>query len=253
MRPVFFLPGTITIILFFCAFFNTAQATSNILLWPIDPVIKADEDASELWIQNQGNQPITMQVRIIRWRQEEGNERYSEQQDVVASPPIVRIDGNKKQLIRLIKQSVIPSHVEQAYRIVVDEIPQPENAQAPQIGLRLQMRYSIPLFVYGQGTEVKRENIHQAQVSTEQLRWQVITQNGKPAIQVTNSDKIHVRLSDVTVQQGGTQHTLARGLLGYVLPGSSRCWPLPPDMSHPTLLSASVNARERVWRAPAQH
>uniref|UniRef100_UPI0039181A7E fimbrial biogenesis chaperone n=1 Tax=Atlantibacter sp. TaxID=1903473 RepID=UPI0039181A7E len=126
------------------------------------------------------------------------------------------------------------------------------SLQKPQMGLKLQMRYSIPLFVYGQGIEVQREGTHHALVSTQQLRWQVVNHNGKPAIQVTNNDKIHVRLSEVTVQQGSSRRTLAQGLLGYVLPGSSRSWPLPSGMANPTQLSASVNARESVWRAPAQ-
>lgn len=252
MRHRRLLPGAVAIVLFFSPFFDAARAASNILIWPIDPVLKPDDGAAELWIQNQGSQPTTMQVRIIRWKQEGGSERYSAQQEVVASPPIVRIDGHKKQLIRLIKQGAVPANVEQAYRIVVDEIPQPESLQKPQMGLKLQMRYSIPLFVYGQGIKVQREGTHHALVSTRQLRWQVVNHNGKPAIQFTNNDNIHVRLSEVTIQQGGSRRTLAQGLLGYVLPGSSRSWPLPSGMTNPTQLSASVNARESVWRAPAQ-
>ncbi len=129
-----------------------AQAAATILLWPIDPWLAADANATELWIQNQGNSATTMQVRIVRWKQEDGHERYAAQQDVVASPPIVTIGTGSKQLIRLIKQAPVPAGVEQAYRIiVVDEIPQPDAKAEPAIGLKLQMRYSIPLFVYGQG------------------------------------------------------------------------------------------------------
>jgi P pilus assembly chaperone PapD len=48
-----------------------------------------------------GNSATTMQVRIVRWKQEDGHERYTAQQDVVASPPIVTIGTGSKQLIRL--------------------------------------------------------------------------------------------------------------------------------------------------------
>ena len=41
--------------------------------------------------------------------------------------------------------------MEQAYRIIVDEILQPDSNDAAQMGLKIQMRYSIPLFLYGQG------------------------------------------------------------------------------------------------------
>lgn len=137
-----------------------ANSAATILLWPIDPWLAAESNATELWIQNQGNTPTTMQVRIVRWRQDEGFERYQPQQDVVASPPIVRIEKGSKQLIRLIKQSTVPAGVEQAYRIIVDEIPQPDSGDKPQMGLKVQMRYSLPLFVYGQGFRPgRRENI----------------------------------------------------------------------------------------------
>ena len=103
-----------------------------------------------------------MQIRIVRWKQEGGYERYTAQQDVVASPPIVTIAKGSKQLIRLIKQGTIPSGVEQAYRIIVDEIPQPDAKAEPSMGLKLQMRYSIPLFVYGQDPHPQRRGTPRA-------------------------------------------------------------------------------------------
>lgn len=231
---------------------GSAWAAGNMLIWPIDPYLAPGDNAAELWIQNQGATPMTMQVRIVRWRQEGGNERYQQQQDVVASPPIVRIEGGKKQLIRLMSQSAVPAGVEQAYRIVVDEIPQPTEPGKPQLGLKLQMRYSIPLFTYGQGVETQRAGAHHAFLQPENLSWRVVRDNGQPAIEITNRDQIHARISKVTLQQSGQRRTLAEGLLGYVLPGQSRVFPLPAGMPQPTQLSASVNAREATWQAAAR-
>lgn len=228
---------------------GACQAASNILIWPIDPYLPPDEKAAELWIQNQGTTPTTMQVRVVRWRQEEGFERYVAQQDVAASPPIVRIGGGKKQLIRLISQAQVPMGVEQAYRVVVDEIPQPQDNSKPQLGLKLQMRYSIPLFVYGQGIETQRSGAHHAFVNPARLSWRLAQENGKPAIEIINNDEVHARISKVSVRQGGQQHTLADGLWGYVLPRSSRLFPLPAGIASPTELSASLNARDSRWLA----
>ena len=124
MKPVF-RPVCLAGALGMAVAIGQAQAAATILLWPIDPWLAADANATELWIQNQGNSATTMQVRIVRWKQEDGHERYTAQQDVVASPPIVTIGTGSKQLIRLIKQAPVPAGVEQAYRIIVDEIPQP--------------------------------------------------------------------------------------------------------------------------------
>ncbi|HCR1911763.1 fimbrial biogenesis chaperone [Enterobacter kobei] len=226
-----------------------AQAAATILLWPIDPWLAADANATELWIQNQGNSATTMQVRIVRWKQEGGYERYSAQQDVVASPPIVTIQKGNKQLIRLIKQSAVPVGVEQAYRIIVDEIPQPDAKAEPSIGLKLQMRYSIPLFVYGQGIPTLKEGAHHALAETRNLSWRVTLEGGQPALQVRNQGDVHVRLSQVSLEQGGQKRTVAEGLLGYVLPGSTRSWPIPAGVRQPDRMSAQINARDEQWQS----
>lgn len=224
-----------------------ANSAATILLWPIDPWLAPDSRATELWIQNQGDTPTTMQVRIVGWRQENGFERYPTQQDVVASPPIVRIEKGNKQLIRLIRQTEIPAGVEQAYRIIVDEIPQPGGEKRPQIGLNVQMRYSLPLFVYGPGVQTRPQGEHPALVSPSQLRWRVVRGDGQPLLEVRNDSAVHLRLSKVSLRQGGVQHTLAEGLLGYVLPGSFRRWPLPAGASRPDQLTAAINAQDGKW------
>ncbi len=225
------------------------QAAATILLWPIDPWLAADAKATELWIQNQGNSATTMQVRIVRWKQEDGHERYTAQQDVVASPPIVTIAAGSKQLIRLIKQASVPAGVEQAYRIIVDEIPQADVKAEPAIGLKLQMRYSIPLFVYGQGIPTIKEGAHHAVVETRNLSWRVTQAGGQPALEVQNRGDVHVRLSQVALEQGGQKRTIAEGLLGYVLPGSSRSWPIPAGVRQPERMSAQINARDAQWQS----
>ncbi|MFH2244881.1 molecular chaperone [Enterobacter sichuanensis] len=225
------------------------QAAATILLWPIDPWLAADAKATELWIQNQGNSATTMQVRIVRWKQEDGHERYTAQQEVVASPPIVTIAAGSKQLIRLIKQASVPAGVEQAYRIIVDEIPQADVKAEPAIGLKLQMRYSIPLFVYGQGIPTIKEGAHHAVVETRNLSWRVTQAGGQPALEVQNRGDVHVRLSQVALEQGGQKRTIAEGLLGYVLPGSSRSWPIPAGVRQPERMSAQINARDAQWQS----
>ncbi|MHA0865345.1 fimbrial biogenesis chaperone [Enterobacter wuhouensis] len=226
-----------------------AHAAATILLWPIDPWLSAETKATELWIQNQGNSATTMQVRIVRWKQEGGYERYSAQQDVVASPPIVTIGKGSKQLIRLIKQGTVPMGVEQAYRIIVDEIPQPDAKADPAIGLKLQMRYSIPLFVYGQGIPTIKEGAHHALVDTKNLSWRVAQEGGQPVLEVRNQGDVHVRLSQVALEQGGQKRTIAEGLLGYVLPHSARSWPVPAGVRQPNQMSAQINARDTQWQS----
>lgn len=249
MKPLFRRLGLVSLLGMTAVVTGQAHAAATILLWPIDPWLSADAKATELWIQNQGNSATTMQVRIVRWKQEGGYERYTAQQDVVASPPIVTIGKGSKQLIRLIKQGTIPMGVEQAYRIIVDEIPQADAKADPTIGLKLQMRYSIPLFVYGQGIPTIKEGAHHALVESNNLSWRVTQEEGHPALEVRNRGDVHVRLSQVTLEQGGQKRTVADGLLGYVLPGSTRSWPIPAGIRQPDQMSAQINARDTQWQS----
>jgi fimbrial chaperone protein len=225
------------------------EAAATILIWPIDPWLSVERHATELWIENQGNATATMQVRIVGWRQEGGYERYGAQQEVVASPPILSVAKGDKQLIRLITQAPVPVGVEKAYRIIVDEIPEPNDTSKPQMGLRLQMRYSIPLFVYGEGIKTYDKGENHARVDTGKLSWRVVQEAGKPMLEISNRDAVHLRLSNVTLRQSGRTQTVAPGLLGYVLPGEHRRWPLPVGIAHPSGISATINARDAKWQS----
>ncbi|TQI80304.1 fimbrial chaperone protein [Serratia fonticola] len=201
---------------------------SKVLIWPIDPIIANDQSATTLWIENHGTEPVLMQVRALGWLQEGGNEGYRQQQEVIVSPPIVQVEAGKKQLVRLIKNTPPAARREAAYRILVDEIPKPASGS----GIHFQMRYSIPLFVYGDGlsynagTQAKEKNQKADALSQPHLSWQLVKAQGKTLLQVTNQGNIHARLSDVRLQQGHKVVNIADGLLGYVLANSTRSWPV---------------------------
>ncbi|MEI2606988.1 fimbria/pilus periplasmic chaperone, partial [Erwinia aphidicola] len=81
------------------------------------------EKASELWLENRGESTTLMQVRVFSWQQINGQEQYQTQQQVLASPPLVRIEPGKRQMVRLIKQTPPAGGKEAAYRVLLDEIP----------------------------------------------------------------------------------------------------------------------------------
>ncbi|PAV02788.1 hypothetical protein CBG25_08850 [Arsenophonus sp. ENCA] len=219
------------------------------MIWPMDPVLTANDNATEFWIENKGTEATTMQIRVIGWQQIDGQDRYSNQQAVVASPPFMRIEAGQKQLIRLIKQATVPAGKEIAYRLLADEILTPEQLAAPKIGINMQMRYSIPLFVYGEGINYLRGSGDPIQLDQKYLSWQLTRLNGKPAIKITNRGPIHARLSKVAVQQGKKHIVLADSLFGYVLAGSSYIWPLPATVKQPQRLTAQINTDKQLWQA----
>ena len=202
-------------------------AANSLMIWPIDPAINPEEKASELWLENRGNASTIMQVRIFSWLQVGGQEQYQTQQQVVASPPMVRLEPGQKQLVRLIKQTPPQAGREMSYRVVLDEIPTPRTPGENQAGLNFQMRYSVPLFVYGDG--LNRDS------AKPDLSWQQVNSGGKRWLELTNRGNGHARLSNVTI--GGRRR--GNGLFGYVLANSSNRWPLNRSVSGE--MSADVN------------
>jgi len=213
----------------------SVRAANSLMIWPIDPAIASEDKASELWLENRGSSSTIMQVRIFAWQQREGQEQYQTQQQVAASPPMVRLEPGQKQLVRLIKQTPPPAGQESAYRVVLDEIPSPRKPGDNQAGLNFQMRYSVPLFVYGSG--LTRDSAKAV------LSWREVSSGGRRWLELTNSGSGHARLSNV--RAGGA--ALGNGLFGYVLANSSHRWPLNSPVSGE--LAAEVNKTH--WRSAA--
>ncbi|PJN86416.1 fimbrial biogenesis chaperone, partial [Bacillus velezensis] len=97
------------------------------------------------------------------------------------------IAPGKRQLIRLIRQTPTPDGKEQAYRILIDEVPlKDQDGAAPergaQMGLKFQMRYSVPLFVSGKGVWTKQDYEHPRDYATASqplLSYRLLQQNSQ--------------------------------------------------------------------------
>ena len=86
----------------------TAQAASSVLIWPIDPVLEADQQASALWLENRGTETASLQIRVFAWSQSGFSDQYQNQRDVIGSPPVAKIEPGQKQLVRLTRTKDVP-------------------------------------------------------------------------------------------------------------------------------------------------
>jgi len=116
---------------------------------------------------------------------------------------------------------------------VLDEIPTPQKPGENQAGLTFQMRYSVPLFVYGNG--LTPDGVKQ------QLSWQLVNDGGKRFIEIANRGNGHARISKAQLDG----RTLSDGLLGYVLARSSNRFPV--NAASGSELQAQVN--DSSWRS----
>lgn len=238
-----------------------AGAASSVLIWPIDPVLEADQQASALWLENRGTETANLQVRVFAWNQSGFEDQYQNQRDVIGSPPVAKIAPGQKQLVRLTRTRDIPPGQELAYRIIIDEIPSAQPATAEGDGktaaaIRFQMRYSVPLFAYGAGLWSKEDSTRQRDpksAGVPQLSWRKVAVDGRNYVEVRNQGAVHARLTDVAFKQAGQIRPVVEGLLGYVLPGASMRWPLPAAPTADAALQVRINGAPQVQDiAPAR-
>lgn len=217
-----------------------AQAGA-VLIWPVDPAIEAAQRATALWLENPGKAPIQLQVRVFGWQQSDAGDHYVAQNEVVGTPPMVRIEPGKRQLVRLTRTQPAPAGAELAYRVIVDEIPLPAATadQADAARIQFRMRYAIPLFSYGDGRSRPGPGLGgSSSATTQALGWRVVTEGGKRFLEMHNAGQTHVRLVNASFE--ADKKPFAPGLLGYVLAGATMRWPLP-DGTGNGVLRLSVN------------
>lgn len=239
-----------------------AHAVTPLMIWPVDPVITEGNSAVAVWIENRGASPVSLQVRVLGWSQLNGEETLVPQKAVVPSPPISVIPPGKRQMVRLVAMQPLASGLEAAYRVLVDELPPPAD-QAPAesdtqqagMGIRLKVRYAIPLFVYGGDARPFRPNrvSHPFTEGTPlppALTWRTEKNGNRPRLVVRNAGRGHARIT--AVRWGSARATplaaldasINEGLMGYVLPQSEMAWDLPAPPPAEPVLKATINGED---------
>lgn len=217
---------------------TSVLAASSVLVWPIFQTIESHENGSELWLENRGSTPVNLQLRVFAWDQKASADAYADQRDVVASPPFTTVGAGQRQLVRLMRVAPVTAGMEKSYRIVIDEIPQAQPASPAEknsAGLKMRMRYVLPLFTYGQGLTPLKNNGSVEAVRTT-LRWSLSQQNNRQALCIDNTGNQHARLSAVywANASGKGQIPQANGLLGYVLAQKKTCFPTAGKSAAPS-------------------
>lgn len=207
---------------------------------PILVELADGENAEALWLSNSGGKPIRAQVRVMAWSQADSEDRLSPSRELLASPPILEIAPGDRQLVRVVRPEAGPVPSEQAFRLLVDELPDPEQEGAS--GLRFLLQYSIPVFVLPPGVDPRDTPGARGATDPSMLSATVTGDGTRAMLTVTNRGNQRVRLSALAkVDAGGTDTMLVPGLVGYVLAGQRMQWPL--DASADSLRGHQLKAR----------
>jgi fimbrial chaperone protein len=183
---------------------------------PIRVELTGGHRTAVLTMTNEEEDPVVVQVHVLAWSQQSGEEELVDTRELLVTPPVLQIAGGKDQILRVALRREPDPAKEMTYRVVFEEVPQ--AAPANFSGLRVALRMSVPVFV---------APVHSH--ATAELQWEAHSlADGRYEVAATNVGTGHLQVTDFDVQLPGAADPV-RGLTAkYVLPGSRMTWILQP-------------------------
>lgn len=139
---------------------------------------------------------------------------------VVVTPPMARVEGNDTQVVRFILRSKVPLKTERLARAVFEGIP-PKNPKDGEARVTMTVRQDLPLVIHPKGLPIEREPWKKLRISI--AGDQLVIENPSPYV---------VRLAQaVQFQPASESAVLPRS---YILPETTVRVPLTTKPSAPT-------------------
>ena len=197
-------------------------SAASIGVSPVRATLSADQQVGALTVHNTGTEPMSVQLEVMSWSQQDGEDVFTATREVLANPPIFTVPPGGSQLIRAGLRRAPDARRELTYRIFLQELPPPPSPDFN--GAKMLMRVSLPVFVL---PEVAAQPA---------LRWQAArTSDGALKISLTNIGNAHVQIANFSLSlPGSAQPWITQKSSTYVLHGQSRDWILPANAENPS-------------------
>jgi len=116
--------------------------------WRVTPIhldLGRDAKSGAVTILNESEERLQLQMAAFEWTQDgAGKDRYEETGDILFFPRIMIFDRKGEKILRAgIKGP--PAAKEKTYRLFVQEIPEPKQAEGAQVAIAI--RFGLPIFV----------------------------------------------------------------------------------------------------------
>jgi fimbrial chaperone protein len=161
-----------------------------------------------------------MQLEVLNWSKEDGNDVFTPTRELIVNPPIFTIAAGGSQLLRVGLRGAPDAKHELIYRIFLQELPPPPRPEFN--GTKMLMRVSLPVFVL---PKIAAKPV---------LRWQAVrTSDGSLKISLNNDGNAHIQIINFSLSKpGSSQPWITQQASDYVLIGQSLDWVLPASADY---------------------
>ena len=189
-----------------------AAGAATLQLEPVSVKLTPASRTAVVRITNSGAEPVNVQVRAFRWSQQDGEDRLEPTDELRISPPIQSIAPGNEQFVRVLLAEELAPAGESSYRLIIDELPGKPVADGH---VDLLIRYSLPVILRPEG------------LAPSALAFRLVQEPDRTVFEARNTGGQNAQLANLQlVTAGGETIPVNTGLLGYVLAGRERHWPL---------------------------
>lgn len=199
-----------------------SEAAVGFNIQPLRLDMSARSRTSSLELTNLTDKDIPVQIKVLKWSQEDGKDVLVPTRDIFLAPPITNVKASGKQVIRFRLKKGADVETEKSYRVYVEQIP-PSDPRL-RAGMEFRIRFSVPLFI--------------SPIRYSEPQFTVTTRDTPDgiAVKLQNSGNIHLRVKGITVHKASTdESTIKSGQNitqagnsitnnAYTLPGTSQEW-----------------------------
>jgi len=200
------------------------QGATGLSVAPVLLLLGDRNRAVSTIVSNPGTTEATVQARLYAWSTKGEEDLYAPTRAIGFSPAVFRLAPGAQQAVRLV--ALAPAGpVEQAYRLVIDQLPLAETPGQ----LQMPVRMVLPVFVAPVGGEA----------GTPRLEWSARFDAAARRIRVTcvNHGTGHAKLVDLAYRTGDAPAVpIQSGLAGYALAGQTREWSVAGETAPRTFI-----------------
>lgn len=158
-----------------------------------------------------------MQADLYTWKQKaDGEDDLQLTEDLMLSPPIIKLAGKSRQVVRLARLQLPPKDQQQTYRLVVREIPEAIPSK-DNLQLQIAIAFSIPVFITPPSSKYTLD------CTAERTATDVVKAS------CANSGTAYAQPIDFTLSGTNDEKLAERTTGGYILPTIKRSFDIKSD------------------------